>query len=342
MSATGRIRLLQFVHGYPPAVGGVEFSIRDMCERLVADQDFEVTVLTTDAYTVSNFNDPSLPTIPIVPMEVRNGVRVLRFPTRARRSRLLRQPQRIAYKLRLPGNDWLRTWFNGPICPGMHAAGQRLEADVICAAAFPLNHMLYPFRRRRPHPPVVIMPSIHTTDAWGFGRRNLLRLCGQAYATVARTEHEREWLLARGVPPRRVRVIGHGLEPGELRPRPGAFRASLEIDPGGYLVAYVGQLGSHKGVEVLLAGFPRVLEQCPGAWLAIGGARTGYTDRARAAGRCAAATPACPVPARLRPVRTGEGRPARRLRRPRDPLREGGIWDHDARSVVAWQARGRR
>jgi hypothetical protein len=26
-----RVRLLQLVHGYPPAVGGVEFSTRDLC-----------------------------------------------------------------------------------------------------------------------------------------------------------------------------------------------------------------------------------------------------------------------------------------------------------------------
>jgi glycosyltransferase involved in cell wall biosynthesis len=275
--SAGRIRLLQLVHGYPPAVGGVELSIRDMCERLVDEYDFEVTVLTTDAYTVSNFHDPSLPTIPIDPDEVQHGVRVMRFPTRAWRSRLLRQPQRLAYRLRLPGHDWLRTWFNGPISPDMRAATLRAQADVICAAAFPLNHVHYPFRRPRPRTPVVIMPSIHTTDAWGFERRNLLRLCGRAFATVARTGHEREWLLAHGVASERVRVIGHGFEPGELRPRPGAFRASLGIDPSGYLVAYLGQQGAHKGIEVLLASFPWVLEQCPDAWLTIGGARTGYT-----------------------------------------------------------------
>ena len=75
-----RIRLLQLVHGYPPAVGGVEFAVRDMCERLVADHGFDVTVLTTDAFTVASFQDASLPRVPIDPDEVQQGVRVLRFP----------------------------------------------------------------------------------------------------------------------------------------------------------------------------------------------------------------------------------------------------------------------
>lgn len=278
MTRNGRIRLLQLVHGYPPAVGGVEFAIRDMCERLVADHGFDVTVLTTDAYTVSNFHDASLPTIPIAGEEVQGGVRVLRFPVRAWRSRLLRQPQRVAYRLRLPGNDWLRTWFNGPISPAMLGALRSLDADVIGAASFPLNHVLYPFRRSEPRRPVVIMPSIHTADPWGFERPNLLRLVDQAYATVARTEHERDWLLARGASPERVRVIGHGVEPDGLKPRPGAFRDSKSIDRDGYLVAYLGQQGRHKGIEVLIAAFPVLLERCPDAWLAIGGSRTGYTE----------------------------------------------------------------
>lgn len=271
------LRLVQLVHGYPPAVGGVEMSVRDMCERLVADYGFEVTVLTTDGYSVTNFIDRSLPTIPIEPREVVNGVRVMRFPVYARWSRALKQPQRVAYKLQLPGNDWLRTWFNGPISPGMLAAVRTLDADVVCAASFPLNHVLYPFRQPEPRPRVVLLPSIHTADDWGFGRPNLLRLVNRAYATVARTEHERDWLVARGAASERVRVIGHGVDPGELRPRPGAFRARQGIDAGAYLVAYVGQLARHKGIEVLLATFPRLLERCPDAWVVIGGARTRYT-----------------------------------------------------------------
>lgn len=278
MSSNGRIRLLQLVHGYPPAVGGVEFAIRDMCEQLVADHGYEVTVLTTDAYTVSNFHDPSLPRIEIEPDEVQNGVRVLRFATQPWRSRLLRQPQRVAYRMRLPGNDSLRTWFNGPISPAMLAAVRRLPADVICAAAFPLNHVRYAFRGAGGRTPVVLMPSIHTDDDWGFGRRNLLRLVDRAYATVARTEHERDWLVMRGASADRVRVIGHGVEPGALKPRPGRFRAAHGMDVEGYLVAYVGQQGSHKGIEVLIEALPALLERCPDTWLAIGGSRTGYTD----------------------------------------------------------------
>ena len=142
-----RIRLLQLVHGYPPAVGGVEYAVRDMCERLVSDHGFDVTVLTTDAFTVASFQDASQPTIPIDPDEVQQGVRVLRFPVRTTPSRLLKQPMRVADKLRLPGNDWLRTWYNGPISPQMLRVVRGFDADAHLRRVVPLE------RRAVPVPP---------------------------------------------------------------------------------------------------------------------------------------------------------------------------------------------
>jgi glycosyltransferase involved in cell wall biosynthesis len=272
------IRLVQLVHGYPPAVGGVERSTRDLCEALVARHGFDVTVLTTDAYTVTRFHDASEPSIPIVENEAQNGVRVLRFPVETRWSGVLKQAQRVAWRLRLPGNDRLRTWYNGPRSSGLRECARVADADVICAASFPLNHMRYPFLRPEPQPPVVLVAGVHTNDDWGFERPYLLRLTRLAYATVAHTEHERDWLIARGAPPDRVRVIGHGIDPTEMRPRPGAFRAAHGIDPDGFLVCYVGQLGSHKGIDTLLRAFPALLERRSDAWLVVAGSRTTFAD----------------------------------------------------------------
>lgn len=292
----GRIRVVQLVHGYPPAVGGVELTVRDMCERLVSEYGADVTVLTTDTFTIAGFHDASLPRIPIVPGEFQNGVRIERFPVRTGLTPVLRQVQRIAYRLRLPGNDWLRTWFNGPIAPAMLEAVKRTPADVICAASFPLNHMLYPFRVPEPQPPVVLIAATHTTEDWGYRRPNLLRLVDRSYATVAHTEHEREWLVQHGAAAERIRVIGHGVDPDELRPRAGAFRRAHGIQPEDYVVAYVGQHADHKGIETLIGVLPGLLERCPAASLVVAGARTPYTDELK---RRAEALPAA-ARARLR------------------------------------------
>lgn len=272
------LRLLQLVHGYPPAVGGVERSTRDLCEALVGEHGFEVTVLTTNAYTVSRFHDASQPTIPIREGEVQNGVRVLRFPADTRWSRVLRQSQRLAWRLRAPGNDRLRTWYNGPRSPELLAAVRTIGADVICAAAFPLNHMRYPFLRPEPRPPVVLVGAVHTQDAWGFDRPYLLRCTSLAHATVAHTAHEAEWLVQHGTPADRIRVIGHGLDLPAFRPRAGAFRARYAVPADAYLVAFVGQQARHKGIDTLLLALPALLDRQPSVRLVIGGARTSFSD----------------------------------------------------------------
>jgi glycosyltransferase involved in cell wall biosynthesis len=99
----------------------------------------------------------------------------------------------------------------------------------------------------------------------------------RAYATVAHTAHEREWLIARGAKPDKIRLIGHGIDHNELRPRREAFRGIHDIKPSDFLIAYVGQQGVHKGINTLLEVLPEMLEACPSAWLAIGGARTPYS-----------------------------------------------------------------
>jgi glycosyltransferase involved in cell wall biosynthesis len=273
-----RLRVIQLVHGYPPAVGGVEFTVRDISERLVARNLAEVTVLTTDAFTNENFRSRSLPTVPIVEGESHNGVAVKRFPVETRWALPLRVLQKVAYELRLPGNDRLRTWYQGPICPGMLEALSGIEGDVICAASFPLNHMTYPFRTW-PARPVVLIGAVHTNDPWGYERPNLIRLVGESFATIAFTEHERDWLVARGAPPERIRIIGLGVDPA-VGDRPvGAFRAAHGIDASAFLVAYVGQQGSHKGIESLIGVLPRLLEERPDAWMVVGGARTPYSEK---------------------------------------------------------------
>ncbi len=278
---TSRLRLVQLVHGYPPAVGGVEFAIRDICEALVADHGVDVTVLTTNAYTNANFRDGSLPTIPIQPDEVINGVRVRRFPVRTRWSPGLRVAQKVAWELRLPGNDRLRTLYQGPISPGLKAAAVEVEADVIGAASFPLNHLTYPFRRPVPRPPVVLFGAAHPADVWGYARPHLLRLTAKAFATVALTEYERQWLVEQGAPRESVHVIPLGIDPERVRGRAAAFRARVGIPSEALVIGYVGQQGSHKGIDLLIAALPRLLTAHPEAWLVVAGSRTPYSAELR-------------------------------------------------------------
>jgi glycosyltransferase involved in cell wall biosynthesis len=139
--------------------------------------------------------------------------------------------------------------------------------------------MRYPFRLPEPRPPVILIGAIHTNDDWNFDRPNLLRLVNQSYATIAHTDVEREWLIGHGAHPDRVRVVGVGIDKDGLRPRTGAFRKQQRIPEDAYLVAYFGQLASHKGIDVLMGALPTLVARQPNAWLAVAGARTPYAER---------------------------------------------------------------
>ena len=271
-------RLLQLVHAYPPALGGVQQSVSDVCEALVADYGWEVTVLTTNALTSLSFRDSAIPTLPVEPYEQRNGVTVRRFPVDTRWAPFLRYAQAAAYRLRLPGHGKLRTLWTGPISPGLLRATQTEKADVICAATFPFNHLSYPFRRPEPRPPVILVGAIHTENPWTYHRPDLFRLVKRAYSTIVHTEHERQWLIEdQHVSPEQVRVIGHGIETPKPHPPEGTFRHAHGVPPDAFIVAYVGAHARHKGIETLIQVFPRLVESHGTAWLVIAGAETEYS-----------------------------------------------------------------
>ena len=266
------------MHGYPPAIGGVELSTRDLCEGLVARHGFEVDVFTTAALSIAGFRDSRLPTAPVPADEEQHGVRIHRFPVATRWVGILRPVQRIAYGLRLPWNDRLRTLYDGPISPAMRRAVARQPADVVCAASFPLNHMRYAFAQSAAGPPVVLVAALHTNDPRGFERKSLVDLVNRSYATIAHTQHELDWLVERGADSSRLRVIAHGLDPHDLRARRGELRRRLGIGGSDFVVGFLGQHAPHKGIDTLLRAVPRMLELRPDSWLVIGGARTRFTE----------------------------------------------------------------
>jgi phosphatidylinositol alpha-1,6-mannosyltransferase len=283
--------VLWIVHCYPPAIGGVERVVADLCEGLVAGHGFDVTVATTDAQSVDGFRDRRLPRVDAPADEVRDGVRVRRFGVRTELCGAIYRAQWAAWKTRVPGNDVLRTWGSGPLSPALRRAARTLPADVVAAASLPLNHLRYPLGRED-RAPVVFLPAAHTGDRWGYERPNLMRVLDRGAAVVPFTAHERDWLAEHGVRRDRLHVIPAGidLDAGGGAPARGAFRSAHGIGADDPVVAYVGQHGSHKGLDTLVAAMPSLLERAPGARLVIAGARTPYS--AKLAEQVAALDPA--------------------------------------------------
>ena len=276
------MRVLYVVHAYHPSIGGVQWLIQNLAERMVADAGDEVTVFTTTAYNGHLFTDPSQPSMSTGVEEI-NGVTVRRFPVFNRFPRLRLASARISNRLRLPGQDWLRGLYFGPLVPGLSAAITRSEADVVASASFPMIHMYVALHgARRTGKPVVLIGTVHSTDPWCYDLPRMYRAINSADAYIALSTHERDHLLAHGVRPDRVEVVGAGVDIGafdreEARAAGLAFRRNRGFgeDP---LALVLGRQTVYKRADIALDAMQQVWPRIPTARLLFAGARADHSD----------------------------------------------------------------
>ena len=271
------MRVAHFVQGYKPAIGGTEYLIQRVSEELVNQYGDEVTVYTTNAYNCEAFNNRGVKVMD-PGEEIVNGVRVIRYKVFNQLAPVLNAAQKISYRLRLPRNDLIRTAYSGPILPGLISNLRRIEADVICASSFPLMHMHYAaWAARRLNVPLILHGGLHPQDTWGFDRKVIYRLINRADAYIANTTYERDFLLGKDIDGRRIHVVGVGTDPERFaRARGAAIRARYDLGERP-VIAYVGQQGGHKGIDILLKAMPYVWRQAPEARLIVAGSRTNYS-----------------------------------------------------------------
>lgn len=268
------MKILHVVQGYTPAIGGTEHLIQRVSEELVAQFGDEVTVFTTNCYSAEAFSTPPLPRMPAGWEEI-NGVRLRRFPVASR----LSQPfVRLSQNLHLPGSQYFRTIYNGPIIPGLRRAIQQDDFDLAVAASFPLMHMFTTLHAaHRTHRPCVMIGCLHPADAWGYDRPVIYRAIQKADAYVSLTAHEANYVVSRGADEDKVSVIGAGtdLEQFEGIDQRTA-RQHLGIPADVPLIGFVGQVAWRKGVETLVRAMRQVWQHFPTAHLLIAGAKTLY------------------------------------------------------------------
>jgi glycosyltransferase involved in cell wall biosynthesis len=275
------MKFLHVVHGYPPNMGGTQRLFQELSQRLVHTYGDEVTVFTTNAYSNYHFWQEDARTLPSG-TEQMNGVTVRRFPVFNRFSTTRLTVARILYKLRLPGHDWARTWYNGPIVPGLTQAIARHQADVVTAAAFPLLHMQNARRgAQKSSKPLLYFGALHPEDVWGFERALIYQSIAQAVGFLAATSFEKAFLTKQGIDPGKITVLGAGVDMAELAGADGrSWRKTHQLtdEP---LIAFVGQQVAHKGIDTLIEAMPRVWQQLPSARVVIAGKPTGYSPTIR-------------------------------------------------------------
>jgi glycosyltransferase involved in cell wall biosynthesis len=271
------LRILHVVQGYTPAVGGSERVIQRLSEELVAGHRDRITVFTTNCRNAEAFPRPSLPSLALGWETVR-GVDVRRFRVVRNLGPLLGPLQSAAFRLGVPFNDHLRTWYAGPIIPGLARAVRRYDADIIAATSFPLRHMYQALRGAHASGrPCVLIGGIHPDDRWGYDRPMINRAAARADLYVAYTKLEARHVIEHGASADRVEVIGVGVDPGEFASvDPEPLRRELGIGDAP-VVGFIGQLGVHKGIAHLVAAMEEVWQRHPAARLLIAGARTVFS-----------------------------------------------------------------
>jgi len=270
------MRVLHVTQGYWPGRGGTELVIQRVSEELVARHGCDVTVYTTNCYNGEGFFDPSLPTLPTGWTD-HHGVRIRRFPVRSHAGAWWRRVQAPFWRLRLPGHEYVRAQASGPIAPELTAALRDVEADVFAASSFPLLHMFSTAReaRRRGRWPVLI-GGLHPDDRWGFDRRRIYETIRDSLY-IAYSSYEADVVMARGADADRVFVVGAGVDPEPFTQADGrAARLSLGLDPDRPVVGYIGQLGGHKGLDVLMRAMREVWGRQRDTQLLIAGSQSGF------------------------------------------------------------------
>lgn len=281
-AAARPLRILHVVQGYAPAVGGSERVMQRLSEELVAGFGDRITIFTTDCRSAEAFPRPSFPRL-ARGWETLHGVDIRRFGVLRSLGPLLGPLQSAAFRARLPFNDHLRTWYAGPIIPGLARAVRRFDADIVAATSFPLRHMYQALRgARAAGRPCVLIGGLHPDDRWGYDRPMIHRAIRRADRYVAYTQFEARHVIDRGAAADRVEVIGVGVDPDEFAGAdPAPLRRELGIGDAP-VVGFIGQLGVHKGIEHLVAAMQEVWRRHPQARLLIAGARTVFSEQVEA------------------------------------------------------------
>ena len=257
------MHVAQFVHRYPPALGGAESWAGRLSRHLVAT-GHSVTVWTTTSIDLTAFTRSGRNELP--PGRTREGgVEVRRFRPS------LRWPGR-RYLLKaaslVPIRRWqamTQPWAPLPLTMWHETRSPPTNLGVVHAIAFPYAAIVQSGLRlaRRAGVPFVVTPFLHLGDPDDPGdpvRRaytapHLLRLLRQADRVIVQTPTEAVATTQVGVPEDRIVLQGLGVDPAECTGGDRhATRARWGIRPNEVVVGHLANLSMEKGTpDVLVA-----------------------------------------------------------------------------------------
>lgn len=276
-----KMRVLQVVHRYRPANGGVEQHVAELGEGLV-ERGHSVDVATTRAASISTYHSA------LARHESINGVDVYRYDC-IPRGRLTRHILRFGHDHYQTMKKWWLEPFvvvgKGPISPGMawHILRRRWDYDLVHIQALPFFHPIYTYiSARLAGLPVVITPHIHVDQPEDFDLSVYSRILRQADLVLVQSEREIPYLLQRGVKPERIAQGGCGVRLSDfpIRP-PHECRARLGLPLDAFILLFLGRKESYKGLRTLVTAFAELQTQHRSLYLVSAGQNTDDSQRLR-------------------------------------------------------------
>ncbi len=263
------MHVAQFIHRYPPALGGAESYVHRLTSFL-QEHGHDVTVWTTTAKHLTDFRKPQKHSYDDPP-HVRRFAPI-GFPLRR-------------YMLKAlsfwPNELWqLLTMPSSPTCPAMWRAVQQYDGplDAVHAVAFPYGFHLacaWALAKRR-KVPFLLTPFLHWGDPTNpndktrkqYTQPPLRWMLNQADHVFVQTQAE--WNLANqlGVSDSRLTLQGLGVDPAECTGGDRAkARAEWSVTDDTLVVGHLANLSYAKGSVALTA----IMEKMPTARLILAG-----------------------------------------------------------------------
>ncbi|MCE5324496.1 glycosyltransferase family 4 protein [bacterium] len=275
------MKVLHLTPIYAPSYSGSALHFQRLSETL-ASRGHEVSVITANALDYRAFWVKSLPVNNLAAKEVINGVQVKRLPVcRRHSSKSYWRLVHYSWKYRLPGSDWLRTWYDGPILRGIGEAA-RGDFDIVCAGLTPSMMVVYGRRiADKLGVPYVVIPGLHTDNPFNTERANIARILRSADHVCPSTTFERDVLISDfAIDPDKISVAGCGVNPTDFDNADGLrFRSKHGIPADAPIVLFVGAEVAHKGLLVLVEAMRAVWSEYPEAFLVIAGVRSSASEQ---------------------------------------------------------------
>ncbi|MCP2605210.1 hypothetical protein NLC29_03545, partial [Candidatus Aminicenantes bacterium AH-873-B07] len=164
------MRILHCLHNYYPAIGGAEWLMKNISERLV-ERRYEVKVIATNAYSVEDYFLPGKgKNLMKTGEEEINGVIVKRVAFTRKGAVFLNLMRAIANRINFPGGDWFRMISWGPRSISYYKEILNSEKiDLISACPLPTLNVWYAWKvSKKKNIPFIIVPCFHTEDKFTF------------------------------------------------------------------------------------------------------------------------------------------------------------------------------